>query len=47
MEQLNILSQSATISLSLALSFIFIIVGIYYSKKYQGINNYLVANRND
>ena len=46
MEQLNILSQSATISLSLALSFIFIIVGIYYSKKYQGINNYLVANRN-
>ena len=46
MEQLNILSQSATISLSLALSFIFIIAGIYYSKKYQGINNYLVANRN-
>ena len=34
MEQLNILSQPATISLSLALSFIFIIVGIYYSKKY-------------
>ena len=46
MEQINILSQSATISLSLALSFIFIIAGIYYSKKYQGINNYLVANRN-
>ena len=46
MEPINILSQSATISLSLALSFIFIIAGIYYSKKYQGINNYLVANRN-
>ena len=45
MEQLNLLSQSFTIILILIISGIFLIVGISYSKKYQGINNYLVANR--
>ena len=45
MEQLNLLSQSLTIILILIISCIFLIVGISYSKKYQGINNYLVANR--
>ena len=45
MEQINILSQSSAILLTFVLSIIFVIVGIVYSKKYQGINNYLVANR--
>ena len=45
MEQVNILSQSSAIILTLVISFIFVIVGIFYSKKYQGINNYLIANR--
>ncbi len=45
MEQINLLSQSSTIILTLFISCIFLIVGIFYSKKYQGINNYLVANR--
>ncbi len=45
MEQINLLSQSSTIILTLFISGIFLIVGIFYSKKYQGINNYLVANR--
>ena len=45
MEQLNLLNQSFTIILILIISGIFLIVGISYSKKYQGINNYLVANR--
>ena len=45
MEQINLLSQSYTIILILFISVIFLIVGIVYSKKYQGINNYLVANR--
>jgi len=45
MEQINLLSQSFTIILILIISGIFLIVGISYSKKYQGINNYLVANR--
>jgi Na+/proline symporter len=45
MEQVNILSQSSAISLTLFLSILFLIVGIFYSKKYQGLSNYLVANR--
>ncbi len=45
MEQINLLSQSSAIILTLFISVIFLIVGIAYSKKYQGINNYLVANR--
>ncbi len=45
MEQVSILSQSSTIILTLVISFIFVIVGIFYSKKYQGLNNYLIANR--
>ena len=45
MEQTNLLSQSYTIILIVFISVIFLIVGIVYSKKYQDINNYLVANR--
>ncbi len=45
MEQINILSQSSAIILTLAISLTFLIVGIIYSKKHQGLNNYLVANR--
>jgi len=45
MEQLNILSQSSAILLTLVISILFVIIGIAYSKKYQGLNNYLVANR--
>ena len=45
MEQINILSQSSAILLTLVISIIFVVVGIIYSNKYQGLNNYLVANR--
>ena len=45
MEQINILNQSSSILLTLAISIIFVIIGILYSKKYQGLNNYLVASR--
>ena len=45
MDQINLLSQSSTIILIVFTSVIFLIVGIVYSKKYQDINNYLVANR--
>ena len=45
MEQINLLSQSYTIILIVFVSVIFLTVGIVYSKKYQGINNYLIANR--
>ena len=46
MESINILSQSSSIILTLTLSIIFVTSGIYYSRKYKGLNNYLVANRN-
>ena len=45
MEHTNLLSQSSTIILTLLISGIFLIIGIVYSKKHHGINNYLVANR--
>ena len=45
MEQINIINQSSAILLTLALCIIFLILGIFYSKKYKGLNNYLVANR--
>ena len=45
MKTINILSQSSAISLIFILSIIFIVIGIHYSKKYKGFNNYLVANR--
>ena len=45
MEQINILTQSSAIFLTLGISITFVIVGIIYSNKYRGLNNYLVANR--
>ena len=46
MDKINFISQSASLTLVIAISLIFTIVGLVYSKKYQGINNYLTANRN-
>ena len=46
MENLNLLSQSSSLILIIILSLIFVSIGVLYSKKNQGLNNYLVANRN-
>ena len=46
MVSINILSQTTAILLTLILSIIFLVSGIHYSKKYKGLNNYLIANRN-
>ena len=40
------ISQSTSLSLVILISVIFAILGIYHSKKFQGINSYLTANRN-
>jgi len=40
------ISQSTSLILVITISLIFTVVGLIYSKKYQGINNYLTANRN-
>ena len=42
METTNILNQTSAILLALILSIIFVTIGIYYSKKYKGLNNYLI-----
>ena len=45
MGQLNVISQNLSLALIIIISLGFMIFGILYSKKYQGLNNYLVANR--
>ena len=45
MSSINIITQSSAILLTLVLSVIFVVIGIYYAKKYEGLDNYLVANR--
>ena len=46
MDKINFLSQSTSLTLVIFISLIFIFSGLYNSKKYQGLNNYLTANRN-
>jgi len=46
MNKINFISQSTSLTLVIATSLIFTLIGLVYSKKYQGINNYLTANRN-
>ena len=45
MNQLNIISSSSSLTLIIFISLVFVIFGVLYSKKNQGLNNYLVANR--
>tara|TARA_B100002051_G_scaffold46619_1_gene41321 strand:+ start:39 stop:1487 length:1449 start_codon:yes stop_codon:yes gene_type:complete len=45
MDQLNLINQTTSILITLGVSLSFIVIGIIYSKKHQGINNYLLANR--
>ena len=45
MDQLNLLSQSSSLLIIIIVCLCFVIFGVSYSKKYQGLNNYLLANR--
>ena len=45
MEKINFLNQSTSILLTLIICSFFILIGFFYSRKFRGINNYLVANR--
>ena len=40
------IGQNLSLFLILSISIIFVVIGIVYSKKYRGLNNYLTANRN-
>ena len=46
MDKTYFISQSTSLTLIIIISLIFAILGLYHSKKYQGLNNYLTANRN-
>ena len=46
MDKINFITQSTALLLIIIVSMIFVVVGLVYSKKHQGINNYLTANRN-
>ena len=46
MDNIYFISQSTSLTLVIVISFIFAFLGIYHSKKNQGLNNYLTANRN-
>ena len=46
MDNTYFLSQSSSLILVIIISLIFAVLGIYHSKKFHGISNYLTANRN-
>ena len=46
MDTTYFISQSTSLTLVIVISSIFAALGLYHSKKYQGLNNYLTANRN-
>ena len=46
MDKTYFLNQSTSITTVVIISLIFVFLGLYHSRKYQGINNYLTANRN-
>ena len=46
MDKTYLLSQSTSIILVILISFIFTGLGLYHSKKFKGMSNYLTANRN-
>ena len=45
MEKTYLLTQSTSLIFLITISLIFVILGLYNSNKYQGLNNYLTANR--
>ena len=46
MDKTFFVNQSISLTLIIFISLIFAFLGLYHSKKYQGLNNYLTANRN-
>ena len=46
MDKTYFISQSTSLTLVILISLIFTALGLYHSKKFKGINNYLTANRN-
>ena len=45
MDKVNLINESTAVTLVIVTSLIFTFIGVIYSKKYTGLNNYLTANR--
>ena len=45
-DQIYFLSQNTTLQLIIGVSFLFALIGISYSRKNKGLQNYLTAGRN-
>ena len=45
MSTINFINHSTSLTLVITISLIFTFVGLTYSKKHKGLNNYLTANR--
>ena len=45
MDNAYFLSQSSSLTLVIIISLVFAALGIYHSKKFQGISNYLTAGK--
>ena len=45
MDKVYFLNQSSSLIIVIIISLIFTVIGVTYSKKHKGINNYLTANR--
>ena len=46
MDKIYLINQSTSLTLVFIISLIFAFLGLYHSKKKQGLNSYLTANRN-
>ena len=46
MDKTFFLSQPTSLSLVIIISLMFVFLGLYNSRNYKGLNNYLTANRN-
>ena len=46
MDKTYFLNQSTSLILIIVISIVFALLGLYHSKKYQGLHSYLTANRN-
>ncbi len=46
MDKTYYISQSTSLTLVIFISLMFTVLGLFHSKKFKGVNNYLTANRN-
>ena len=45
MDKSFLLTQTTSLTILIIISLLFSLLGLYYSKKFQGLNHYLTANR--